>query len=212
MYGNFHRIPYPIHKSPMDGDTAHRDLDWVYASQTDRIYVLRVGEFGVTRQQKLDLLQNVFWPALVRWVISRQQILPGGTILGGWWRADMQGIMDWYRECLHMTARWEDAIIAHTDGIWRTALETSPWRDWPEFFLLLNEPVVDENGQVVRDAQGRILYKDRDPTVDGMEDAFLDLWETIANSRPLANFVSQDARKDGNLLVSRTRATTDLCV
>ncbi|MDE9440036.1 hypothetical protein EWS82_13245, partial [Staphylococcus xylosus] len=99
----------------------------------------------------------------------------------------------------------EHAIIAHTDGIWRTALETSPWRDWPEFFLLLNEPVVDANGQAVRIAQGRIVYKDRDPTTDGMEDAFLDLWEAVANSRPLADFVDKRTAKDGDMLASRTR-------
>ncbi|KAL7968489.1 hypothetical protein HDV63DRAFT_405932 [Trichoderma sp. SZMC 28014] len=213
MYGNFQRVPYPTHKSPMDCDTAHRESDWVQAASFDRIYVLQVGEFGVTRQQKLDLLQKIFWPALARWVISRQQILPGGTILGGWWRADMQGMMDWYRECLHMTARWEDAIIAHTDGIWRIALETSPWRDWPEFFLLLNEPIVDGNGQPVRDATGRIVYKDRDPTTDGMEDAFLDLWEAIANSRPLMGFSNNIISKDGAMpLGSQQHATKDLCV
>ncbi|RFU73950.1 hypothetical protein TARUN_8331 [Trichoderma arundinaceum] len=211
MYGNFQRIPYPTHKSPMDGDTAHRDLDWVYAAQTDRTYVLRVGEFGVTRQQKLDVLENTFWPALVRWVISRQQILPGGTILGGWWRADMQGMMDWYRECLHMTARWEDAIIAHTDGIWRTALETSPWRDWPEFFLFLNEPVMDDNGQPLRDGSGRIVYKDRDPTTDGMEDAFLDLWETIANSRPLADFANNSTHTDKDVPLASQHARQKIC-
>jgi hypothetical protein len=213
MYGNFQQISYPTHKSPMDCDTAHRESDWVQAASFDRIYVLKVGEFGVTRQQKLDLLQKIFWPALARWVISRQQILPGGTILGGWWRADMQGMMDWYRECLHMTARWEDAIIAHTDGIWRIALETSPWRDWPEFFLLLNEPVVDGNGQPVRDSNGRIVYKKRDPTTDGMEDAFLDLWEAIANSRPLVGFSNNMTSKDGAMsLGSQTHAAQDLCV
>ncbi|EHK40192.1 hypothetical protein TRIATDRAFT_302624 [Trichoderma atroviride IMI 206040] len=196
----------------MDCDTAHRESDWVQAASFDRIYVLQVGEFGVTRQQKLDLLQKIFWPALARWVISRQQILPGGTILGGWWRADMQGMMDWYRECLHMTARWEDAIIAHTDGIWRIALETSPWRDWPEFFLLLNEPVVDGNGQPVRDATGRIVYQDRDPTTDGMEDAFLDLWEAIANSRPLVGFSNNITSKDGAIPLGSQPHAKDLCV
>ncbi|KAK5993083.1 hypothetical protein PT974_06511 [Cladobotryum mycophilum] len=198
MYGGFQQIPYPTHKSPMDGDTANRDLDWLYAASTDRTFVFRVGEYGVTRQQKMDLLQQQFWPALSRWVVSRQLILPGGSILGGWWRADMQGMMDWYRECFHMTSRWDDAIIAHTDGIWKIALETSPWRDWPEFFLLLKEPVLDERGEPKKGEAGRIMYQDRDPCADGMEDAFMDIWESVANLRPLDGFLygSKNYTKD----------------
>lgn len=169
----------------MDGDTAHRDLDWARASQTDRVFVYRVGEQGITRQKKLELLQSNFWPALARWVDFRQEVLPGGTVVGGWWRADMLGMIDWYRDCFRMTARWEDAGIAHSDGMWRAVLETSPWRNWPEFFNLLKEPVVDSSGRPTRDAAGRPVYRDKDPRAEGMEDAFMDLWEEVANRRPV---------------------------
>ncbi|KAM3448229.1 hypothetical protein MY3296_007968 [Beauveria thailandica] len=185
MYSKFYQIPYPSHKSPMDGDTAHRDLDWACAAQTDRVFSFDVDERGVTRDQKLHLLQAEFWPALARWVEARQEVLPGGTLVGGWWRADMMGMLDWYRDCLRMTPRWDDAVVAHADGVWRDALLTSPWFHWAEFFPLLKEPVLDERGRPVTDARGRVLYQDRDPRQDGMEDAFMDLWEAVANARPL---------------------------
>lgn len=180
-----YQIPYPTHKSPLDGDTAHRDLDWFKASQTDTTFVYPIGRSGITRQSKLSLLQTQFWPALTRWVDFRQEVLPGGTIVGGWWRADMLGMMDWYRDCFQMTARWEDAVVAHSDGVWRAVLETSPWRNWPEFFNLLKEPVLEADGRPKRDASGRVLYRDKDPRVEGMEDAFIDIWEEVANRRPL---------------------------
>lgn len=185
MYSKYYQIPYPAHKSPMDGDTAHRDLDWAYAAQTDRIFSFGVNERGVTRDQKLHLLQTEFWPALARWVESRQEVLPGGTLVGGWWRADMMGMLDWYRDCLHMTPRWDDAVVAHADGIWRDVLLTSPWFHWAEFFPLLKAPVLDARGRPIVDGKGRVLYEDRDPCADGMEDAFMDLWEAVANARPL---------------------------
>ena len=185
MYSKYYQIPYPSHKSPMDGDTAHRDLDWAYAAQTDRIFSFGVNERGVTRDQKLHLLQTEFWPALARWVESRQEVLPGGTLVGGWWRADMMGMLDWYRDCLHLTARWDDAVVAHADGVWRDVLLTSPWFHWAEFFPLLKEPVLDAHGRPITDDAGRVLYQDRDPHGDGMEDAFMDLWEAVANARPL---------------------------
>lgn len=185
MYAKYYQIPYPTHKSPMDGDTAHRDLDWAYAAQTDRIFALRPSDGGVTRKQKLHLLQTAFWPALARWVEARQEVLPGGTLVGGWWRADMMGMLDWYRDCFHMTARWDDAIVAHTDGVWRDVLLSSPWFHWPDFFPLLKEPVLDGAGSPITDGQGRVLYQDRDPKGEGMEDAFMDVWEAVANSRPL---------------------------
>ncbi len=200
MFAKFYQIPYPTHKSPMDGDTAHRDLDWACAANTDRVFVLDVGsgDRDVSKKQKLDLLQTHFWPALARWVESRQEVLPGGTLVGGWWRADMLGMMDWYRDCFHMTARWEDAIVAHADGVWRDVLLTSPWFNWPEFFTLLKEPVLDRAGKPVTNANGWVLYRDKDPRSDGMEDAFLDLWEAVANSRPLRK------AKSGHFLLPNT--------
>lgn len=188
-----HQIPYPTHKSPLEGDTAHRDLDWALASQTDPSFVHPIGHAGITKLSKLALLQNHFWPALAHWVVDqRSEVLPGGTLVGGWWRADIVGMMDWYRDCFGMTARWEDANVAHADGVWRDVLATSPWRDWPEFFPLIKEPVRDKHGNVIVDDQGRWLYRDKDPRTDGMEDAFVDLWEAVANSRPLkATMVKQ---------------------
>lgn len=181
-----HQIPYPTHKSPLEGDTAHRDLDWALASQTDPSFVHPIGHAGITKLSKLALLQNHFWPALAHWVVDeRSEVLPGGTLVGGWWRADIVGMMDWYRDCFGMTTRWEDANVAHADGVWRDVLATSPWRDWPEFFPLIKEPVRDKQGNVIVDGQGRWLYRDKDPRTDGMEDAFVDLWEAVANSRPL---------------------------
>jgi hypothetical protein len=57
------------------------------------------------------------------------------------------------------------------------------------------------------------VYKKRDPTTDGMEDAFLDLWEAIANSRPLVGFSNNMTSKDGAMsLGSQTHAAQDLCV
>ncbi|KAM3560849.1 hypothetical protein MY1884_002718, partial [Beauveria asiatica] len=49
--------------------------------------------------------------------LGLQQVLPGGTLVGGWWRADMMGMLDWYRDCLRMTPRWDDAVVAHADGV-----------------------------------------------------------------------------------------------
>ncbi|ATY64757.1 hypothetical protein A9K55_005165 [Cordyceps militaris] len=185
MYSRHYQIPYPSHKSPLDGDTAHRDLDWAYAAQSDRVFSFGVNERGVTRAHKLVLLQTQFWPALARWVEARQEVLPGGTLVGGWWRADMMGMLDWYRDCLGLTPRWDDAVVAHADGVWRDVLATSPWFHWAEFFPLLKEEVRDASGQVITDGEGRVLYQDRDPRGDGMEDAFVDLWEAVANKRPL---------------------------
>lgn len=180
-----YRIPYPSHKSPLEDDSANRDGDWAIASQTDPSFVHPVGTAGITRSGKLALLQNHFWPALARWVDERSQVLPGGTVVGGWWRADIVGMMDWYRDCFGMTSRWEDAGVAHADGIWRDVLATSPWRDWPEFFGLLKEPVLTRDGKFITDGKGGTMYRDKDPRTAGLEDAFVDLWEAIANTRPL---------------------------
>lgn len=180
-----YRIPYPSHKSPLEDDSANRDGDWALASQTDPSFVHPVGTAGITRSGKLSLLQNHFWPALARWVDERSQVLPGGAVVGGWWRADIVGMMDWYRDCFGMTSRWEDAGVAHADGIWRDVLATSPWRDWPEFFGLLKEPVLTREGNFITDGKGGTMYRDKDPRTTGLEDAFVDLWEAIANTRPL---------------------------
>ncbi|OAA73721.1 hypothetical protein ISF_00622 [Cordyceps fumosorosea ARSEF 2679] len=187
MYARYNQIPYPTHKSPMDGDTAHRDLDWIAAARTDRVFALAPSPRGpVPRAAKLRLLQTAFWPALARWVEARQEVLPGGTLVGGWWRADMLGMLDWYRDCLGLVPRWDDAVAAHRDGVWRDALLSSPWFHWPEFFHLLKEPVRDAEGRLVtEEATGGVLYRDRDPRGEGMEDAFMDVWEAVANKRPL---------------------------
>ncbi|KAK2595624.1 hypothetical protein QQS21_006671 [Conoideocrella luteorostrata] len=178
--------PYPLQKSPMEGTTAQHEEEWLHAASTDPTFVHPLGHKSITEALKLELLQRTFWPSLAQWVEARQEVLqPGGEILGGWSRADMYGMMDWYRLCFNMTSRYEDAVAAHRDGIWRTVILTSPWWDWPEFAYLYVKTVRDAHGAPQRDANGRVQRETRDPYDDKLEDEFMDLWEKVANTRPL---------------------------
>ncbi|KZZ90873.1 hypothetical protein AAL_07099 [Moelleriella libera RCEF 2490] len=179
------RHPYPTEKSPMEGTTAQHEDEWLHAAFTDPIFIHPIGYRDVTEVIKLELLQEIFWTALGDWVEARQEILPSGEVLGGWSRADMYGMMDWYRLCFSMTSRYEDAVAAHADGIWRTVILTSPWWNWPEFTHLFSETVLDAQGVPLLNADGRMRREMRDPYDDKLEDEFMDLWERVANSRPL---------------------------
>ncbi|GAO15856.1 uncharacterized protein UV8b_07740 [Ustilaginoidea virens] len=169
----------------MEGTTAQHEQEWLHAAHTDPVFVHPIGYKHITEVVKLELLQRTFWTSLTRWVEARRKVLPSGEILGGWSRADMYGMMDWYRLCFNMTSRYEDAVAAHKDGIWRTVILTSPWWDWPEFAYLYVKTVRDANGVPQRDAAGRIRRETRDPYDDRLEDDFMDLWERVANTRPL---------------------------
>ncbi|KFG79576.1 hypothetical protein MANI_022039 [Metarhizium anisopliae] len=177
--------PYPTDKSPMEGTTAQHEEEWLHAAYTDPIFTHPIGYRDITEAIKLELLQKTFWPSLVSWVEARQEVLPSGEILGGWSRADMYGMMDWYRLCFNMTSRYEDAVAAHEDGIWRTVILTSPWWDWPEFAYLYVKTIRDDKGVPQRDANGRVMREMRDPYDDKLEDEFMDIWERVANTRPL---------------------------
>ncbi|QPG95438.1 hypothetical protein C2857_000665 [Epichloe festucae Fl1] len=181
----WHPYPYPTDKSPLEGTTAQHEQEWLHAALTDPIFAHPIGHKDITEATKLALLQRTFWTPLTAWVEARREILPGGEILGGWSRADMYGMMDWYRLCFNMTSRYEDAVAAHKDGIWRTVILTSPWWDWPEFAHLYVKTVRDADGVPLRDANGRIRRETRDPCDDRLEDDFMDLWEGVANTRPL---------------------------
>lgn len=186
MSGKWSPYPYPTTKSPLEGITAQHEEEWLHAAHTDPTFVHPIGYKNITELLKLELLQRTFWPALASWVESRQEVIPNGQVLGGWSRADMYGMMDWYRLCFDMTSRYEDAVAAHKDGIWRTVILTSPWWDWPDFTHLFFKTVRDAKGLPVKDATtGRIKRDMRDPYDDTLEDEFMDVWERVANAKPL---------------------------
>ena len=174
--------------SPLDGVTANLASDWLTVALADPVFSYPLDHPSTSEFAKLRLMQETFWPALARWVESRQEVLATGEVLGGWSRADMYGMMDWYRSCLCKTSRYVDAVQAHADGVWLTVLKTSPWFDWPEFIDVYSTPYVDRRASRHYDVHGRLIRVKRHIYHAKREDEFMDLWERVANARPLTKY------------------------
>lgn len=102
-------------------------------------------------------------------------------------RCHMEGIIERCRIEFGLIST-SDSSLEHelmSRGVWRLVHELGPWWDWPEFDEMFIEPAIDRDGRLLKDDMGRLVWRDRNPYGQYMEEEYLDLWARVANGKSL---------------------------
>ncbi|CAM1503581.1 Fc.00g011720.m01.CDS01 [Cosmosporella sp. VM-42] len=184
---------YPTTAGPIIPGSKQQNFDWVSASENSQIFIMPLptdkDDCKAVERKKHEHMQEYFWTALDRH--NPEGLSPDGTFARVWGNDDMEGMISWYRRCLGRPS--PPANTPGSDGIWKDVLKTSPWWDCLLFFHLIYTAKRDENGELVKKANGAQIFINRE--LEGkpeLEAEFLHIWREQAKEMPLRRFKNGD--------------------